>query len=99
MATIYLVRHGQASFGKENYDQLSPRGWEQGKILGRWLADKVEPGAIFGGNLQRHRETVEAIATGYGSALPGMQVLEGLNEFDHLQVVEQIGRASCRERG
>ncbi len=47
MATIYLVRHGQASFGKENYDQLSPRGWEQGKILGRWLADKVEPGAVF----------------------------------------------------
>ena len=90
MATIYLVRHGQASFGKENYDQLSPRGWEQGKILGRWLAGKVEPGAIFGGNLQRHRETVEAITTGYGVSLPDMQVLEGLNEFDHLEVVERL---------
>jgi len=90
MATIYLVRHGQASFGKENYDQLSPRGWEQGKILGRWLADKVTPGAIFGGNLQRHRETVESITTGYGSTLPDMQVLEGLNEFDHVQVVERF---------
>lgn len=90
MATIYLVRHGQASFGKENYDQLSPRGWEQGKILGRWLTDKVTPGAIFGGNLQRHRETVEAITTGYGFALPDMQVLEGLNEFDHVQVVERF---------
>ncbi|KPQ27834.1 MAG: Fructose-2,6-bisphosphatase [Marinobacter excellens HL-55] len=90
MATIYLVRHGQASFGKENYDQLSPRGWEQGKILGRWLSDKVTPGAIFGGNLQRHRETVEAIATGYGTNLPDMQVLEGLNEFDHVQVVERF---------
>ncbi|GGC80656.1 histidine phosphatase family protein [Marinobacter halophilus] len=90
MATIYLVRHGQASFGKANYDQLSQRGWEQGKILGRWLADKVQPGAIFGGNLQRHRETVEAIATGYGSTLPDMQVLAGLNEFDHVQVVERF---------
>ena len=90
MATIYLVRHGQASFGKENYDQLSPRGWEQGRILGRWLAGKVEPGAIFGGNLQRHRETVEAITTGYGVSLPDMQVLEGLNEFDHLEVVERL---------
>ena len=85
MATIYLVRHGQASFGKENYDQLSPRGWEQGRILGRWLAGKVEPGAVFGGNLQRHRETVEAITTGYGVSLPDMQVLEGVNEFDHLE--------------
>ena len=90
MATIYLVRHGQASFGKENYDQLSSRGWEQGRVLGRWLADKVEPGAIFGGNLQRHRETVEAIATGYGTSLPDMQVLEGLNEFDHQEVVERL---------
>lgn len=66
MATIYLVRHGQASFGKENYDQLSSTGWEQGRVLGRWLAGKVEPAAIFGGDLERHRETVEAIATGYG---------------------------------
>ena len=90
MATIYLVRHGQASFGKENYDQLSPRGWEQGRILGRWLAGKVEPGAVFGGNLQRHRETVEAITTGCGVSLPDMQVLEGLNEFDHLEVVERL---------
>ncbi|WP_323753911.1 histidine phosphatase family protein [Marinobacter sp.] len=90
MATVYLVRHGQASFGKENYDQLSKRGWEQGKVLGRWLAGKVAPGAIFGGNLQRHRETVEALATGYGAALPDMQVLEGLNEFDHVEVVERL---------
>lgn len=90
MATIYLVRHGQASFGKENYDQLSERGWEQGKILGRWLADKVEPGAVFAGNLQRHRETVEAVASGYGAALPEVQTLEGLNEFDHVQVVERL---------
>lgn len=90
MATIYLVRHGQASFGKDNYDQLSATGWEQGRVLGRWLADQFHPGAIFGGNLQRHRETVEAIATGYGATLPDMQVLEGLNEFDHLEVVERL---------
>lgn len=90
MATIYLIRHGQASFGQENYDQLSPRGWEQGRVLGRWLSGKVEPAAVFGGNLKRHRETVEAIATGFGDTLPDMQVLEGLNEFDHMEVVERL---------
>ncbi|MDU5499459.1 MAG: histidine phosphatase family protein, partial [Acinetobacter baumannii] len=26
MTTIYLVRHGQASFGKSNYDELSENG-------------------------------------------------------------------------
>ena len=90
MATIYLIRHGQASFGKENYDQLSSRGWEQGRVLGRWLKDKVEPAAVFGGNMERHRETVEAITGGYGEALPDMQAVEGFNEFDHTQVVERF---------
>ena len=90
MATIYLIRHGQASFGKENYDQLSPRGWEQGRVLGRWLAGKVTPNAVLGGNMERHRETVEAIASGYGDALPDMQAVEGFNEFDHTQVVERL---------
>ncbi|MEX2476665.1 histidine phosphatase family protein [Marinobacter sp.] len=90
MATIYLIRHGQASFGKDNYDQLSPRGWEQGRVLGRWLAGKVQPNAVFGGNMERHRETVEAITSGFGDALPDMQAVEGLNEFDHMQVVERL---------
>ncbi len=90
MATIYLVRHGQASFGKENYDQLSPRGWEQGRVLGRWLSDKVRPVAVFGGNMKRHRETVEAIATGYEHQLPDMQVVPGFNEFDHEAVVNRF---------
>lgn len=89
MAKVYLVRHGQASFGKENYDQLSPRGWEQGRVLGRWMADKDEPAAVFGGDLQRHRETVEAITSGFGSQLPDMQVAPGFNEFDHVSVVSR----------
>lgn len=87
MATVYLVRHGQASFGKANYDQLSPTGWEQGRVLGRWLANRLTPSAVFGGNLKRHRETVEAITTGFGSQLPDMQVTPGFNEFDHNEVV------------
>ncbi|MDO3722910.1 histidine phosphatase family protein [Marinobacter sp. chi1] len=87
MATIYLVRHGQASFGKENYDQLSKTGWEQGKVLGRWMAGRIKPDAVFGGNLERHRETVEAIASGFGSQFPDMQVAPGFNEFDHHEVL------------
>jgi broad specificity phosphatase PhoE len=89
MATVYLIRHGQASFGKANYDQLSARGWEQGRVLGRWLADSVSPAMVFGGAMERHRETVEAIATGFGMALPDMQVNEGFNEFDHTDVVNR----------
>ena len=28
VSTIFMVRHGQASFGGETYDRLSPRGHE-----------------------------------------------------------------------
>ncbi len=88
MATIHLIRHGQASFGKDNYDQLSETGWRQGRVLGRWLAGKVTPQVVLGGSLERHRETAEAIASGYGGELPDMQILAGLNEFDHRSVIE-----------
>ncbi|HLV78318.1 MAG TPA: histidine phosphatase family protein [Marinobacter sp.] len=90
MATIYLIRHGQASFGRDNYDQLSARGWEQGEVLGRWLRGRVQPAAIFGGGLRRHRETAEAIARGYGTRLPDIQVLDGLSEFDHQELVARL---------
>ena len=59
-------------------------------LKGEGFTVKVEPGAIFGGNLERHRETVEAITTGYGSRLPDMQVAAGFNEFDHNEVVNRF---------
>lgn len=89
MAAIYLIRHGQASFGKANYDELSERGWQQGRVLGCWLAGKVSPQAVVGGSLQRHRETAEAIASGFGRDLPDMRVMAGLDEFDHTAVIER----------
>jgi phosphohistidine phosphatase SixA len=38
MAELYLVRHGQASFGAENYDELSPAGFTQSVWLGEHFA-------------------------------------------------------------
>ncbi len=34
MTTIYFIRHGQASFGAESYDQLSPNGELQSQNFG-----------------------------------------------------------------
>ena len=36
MGTLYLVRHGQASFGADDYDVLSPAGHEQAVRLGEY---------------------------------------------------------------
>ena len=38
MSEIYFIRHGQASFGEENYDRLSDLGVKQAKYLARHLA-------------------------------------------------------------
>ena len=55
MGILLLVRHGQASWGAENYDQLSEIGWEQGRILGRALAERgIQPDLVVSGGMQRH---------------------------------------------
>ncbi|MFT4818882.1 MAG: broad specificity phosphatase PhoE [Marinobacter psychrophilus] len=93
MATIYLVRHGQASFGAEDYDRLSQIGWQQGRVLGRALkcsqATAAKPLAVFGGTLRRHRETVEAMDRGFGDGLRDMQVASGFDEFDHVALIHR----------
>ena len=58
MSTLYLVRHGQASFGTDNYDQLSATGREQVQVLGNYFASLGERiDTIYSGALMRQRET------------------------------------------
>ncbi|MGK0529545.1 MAG: broad specificity phosphatase PhoE, partial [Alteromonadales bacterium] len=50
MTDIYLVRHGQASFGKANYDKLSELGGQQAIWLGDYFKHRnVEFDAVFSG--------------------------------------------------
>ena len=58
MTTIYLIRHGQASFGAESYDKLSPNGELQAKLLGQYFNKilKEEP-YVVAGSMQRHQQT------------------------------------------
>ena len=58
MATIYLIRHGQASFGTDNYDRLSDLGSRQAEVLGEYFRDHgIAFDAVYSGDLQRQRET------------------------------------------
>ena len=40
MGTLYLVRHGQASFGADDYDNLSPLGHQQRQRLGEYFKER-----------------------------------------------------------
>jgi broad specificity phosphatase PhoE len=91
MAELLFVRHGQASFGAANYDELSPLGRRQAELLGDWLAshDEHDFDAVAHGTLVRHRDTFAGIRDAYvraGRTLPDGEVLPALDEFDHRAV-------------
>lgn len=92
MGQLLLVRHGQASFGADDYDVLSETGWEQGRRLGAHLAAAgVRPTVLLRGAMRRHRETLEAMVEGAGwAAEPAVEEDARWDEFDHLGVVARF---------
>ncbi|HEX3930238.1 MAG TPA: histidine phosphatase family protein [Nocardioides sp.] len=89
MALVLLVRHGQASFGAEDYDVLSETGVEQSRRLGAALAVQgLTPGALVHGAMRRQRDTAAALAEGAGWALRP-ELDRGWDEFDHVAVVSR----------
>jgi broad specificity phosphatase PhoE len=90
MGTLYLVRHGQASFGADNYDQLSDLGERQCQQLGRYFASKGRRfEAVITGTLQRQIQSQQAIAAGLGQAAEALR-LPGLNEYDSHAVISAV---------
>ena len=57
-----MVRHGQASFGTEDYDRLSPRGKDQSQSLGNFLMRAgTTPTSITSGDMKRQRQTAQGL--------------------------------------
>lgn len=69
MGQILVVRHGQASFGAEDYDVLSDTGQEQARVVGRALAH-LAPDLVVHGSLVRQRRTAELAAEAAGWSAP-----------------------------
>ncbi|MFN4361317.1 MAG: histidine phosphatase family protein [Hylemonella sp.] len=90
MGTLYLVRHGQASFGAADYDQLSALGGQQSERLGQyWRERGLRFEAVYTGTLRRHAQTWAGIAAGAGYDQQAI-ALEGLNEYDSEAVIATI---------
>jgi len=90
MGTLYLVRHGQASLGAADYDQLSPLGTRQCHALGEYLAERgLQFEAVLRGSLRRHGQSLAALSAGHGK-LPAAQEWPGLNEYDGEALVRAI---------
>ena len=90
MTTILLARHGQASFGQENYDQLSELGTIQAQMLGQhYAATQRRIDAIFTGSLVRQQDSARhflaryqlSIAAGDSNGMPALPIMN-INEPD-----------------
>lgn len=98
MGVLLLVRHGQASFGADDYDVLSATGHEQGRLLGAALAGAgVRPDLVVRGGMRRHRETAEAMLAASGWEAP-TEVDADWDEFDHVTLVGSMGEELPTDR-
>lgn len=84
MSELYLVRHAQASFGSDNYDQLSVVGHQQSRFLGEYFRQRsISFDQVMTGDLQRHHQTLESMSK---TLEPQHEVAAlshpGLNEYD-----------------
>ena len=90
MGTLYLVRHGQASFGADDYDNLSPLGHRQSERLGEYLGAKgLSFDAVLVGTLRRQVQTLAGIQKGMQTSYQALP-WPGLNEYDSHAVISAI---------
>ena len=84
------MRHGQASFGADDYDVLSELGYRQALRLGEYFKYKgMTFDAAFTGTLRRQMKTFEGIAQGMGLPMTAT-ALPGLNEYDSEAVIGAV---------
>jgi len=94
MSEIYFFRHGQASFGEENYDRLSPIGVRQAQVLARYLADAGKVfDAVYYGEMERQQKTAREFINHYRQnklPVPRPEISDAFNEYDSFAVWQAL---------
>jgi broad specificity phosphatase PhoE len=83
---ILLVRHGQASFGAEDYDVLSAVGHRQAEIVGERLAALGDVTRVVTGAMVRQRDTAVPLLARVGLAADEDVRFD---EYDHVELVRR----------
>ena len=84
MTTVYLIRHGQTAWNREEVFRgradipLNETGRKEALLTGQYLR-KVKVGSVYSSPLSRAVETAEAIAGHQGKEV---QILDGLIDID-----------------
>jgi len=95
MSHLTLVRHGQASFLADDYDQLSERGLVQSERLGKYWSSILNGpfDLVVYGPAKRHLQTGEVVADAFRKeGLSWPEPVE-IPEFDEFQAFELMRAA------
>lgn len=97
MGAVFLVRHGQASFGAADYDVLSEHVTAQSTAVGAELRRRgITSGDMWCGSMRRQRATADAALAELGQGLVAKEDPRW-NEYDHLDVLAQHGNATAQD--
>lgn len=84
MSKLVFIRHAQASFMADNYDQLSEKGIKQSALLGPHLAQAFPKfDKVFTGPLERQKHTAKIVEQAYqklGLNFPEPIRVQGMRE-------------------
>lgn len=91
MGRLYFIRHGQASMGAKNYDELSELGMTQARLLGEYFkANEIRFDQIICGTQVRHKQSAQHFLSGYhtkNSNLPFTYMKE-FNEYNFEAIIK-----------
>ena len=94
VGSIYLIRHGQASFGADDYDVLSPIGMRQAEVVGQHLRElEIRFDRCLSGDLRRQQDTAKLALkqfTHAGLTAPEIETDSAFNEFDAEAVIRNL---------
>jgi broad specificity phosphatase PhoE len=94
MSTLYLIRHGQASFGSDDYDALSDQGRHQARVLGAFFIKAgIRFEACWSGTLRRQQQTLAEVGDCYldaGLDMPLPNETTALDEYDYATVLRAL---------
>ncbi|MFK8016029.1 MAG: histidine phosphatase family protein [Gammaproteobacteria bacterium] len=83
MAQLTLIRHGQASLGADDYDQLSDHGYWQSTALGAHFATgRVAFDRCVSGTLKRQRQTAKTVLDELPDIHRAVSEHAGFNEYE-----------------
>ena len=92
MSKLYLIRHAQASFLADDYDNLSVHGHQQSKILGNYFVQKnIHFDDIYIGPLKRHYQTYQGVKAAYGEREKNLPPATEIAELIEYQGMDTMG--------